>query len=138
MGALPGHRLARAMVLGVIVWSEACARPPVESRPAAASRATAGPRDRLMGEEIPRRGSMEDVLLALRPEFLRVRSGIKGATDAYPPVAYLDGVLLDDLSVLRQIPAASIGDVRFLRPTEASVRFRRHHPSGAVVMVSRR
>ena len=137
MGALARHRVAWMSLAALSIWGSSCARVPVVLQATPHQVTDAGSRDRMVGDQIPSRGSIEDVLRALRPEFLLSRAGSRGAANAQPPVAYLDGVLLDDLSMLRQIPAVTIAEILFLRSTQASVRFRRHHPGGAIVMVSR-
>ena len=132
------RRLQLACVASVVTSILGCSSVAVEQQAVPVSRMAAGSRDVITAESIPRSGSVEEAIMALRPEFLRAREGPKGSSDAAQPVAYLDGTLLVDVGMLRQIAASSIAEIRFLRPTEASARFRRSHPSGAIVLTSRR
>lgn len=55
----------------------------------------------------------------------------------HPPVAYLDGTRLTDLSALGGVPTASVVEVRYLPGSEATTRFGTGHIGGAVVVRTR-
>lgn len=67
-----------------------------------------------------------------RPRFLR-----PWPECPHPPVAYLDGTRLADLSALGGVPTASVVEVRYLPGSEATTRFGTGHIGGAVVVRTR-
>ena len=73
-----------------------------------------------------------DAIEHLRPEFLLVHD--QGST-RMAPVAYLDGVRLADLDMLRLVPASRVLEIRWVRPNETSAlyEFRPHLGGGIFV-----
>lgn len=89
-------------------------------------------------DQFPDRGSVYDVIASMRPEFLRPRPSARLPHTSVFPAAYLDGVLLDDLGLLRQIPVTWVVEVRYLNPPEAMMRFWRNHEAGALAVTTTR
>lgn len=73
----------------------------------------------------------------LRPAFLRTRgqSTIGGAT--VPIRVYVNGLLLGDATSLRQLVVSDIKEIRYLSPTDATMRFGTGNSAGAI-MVTRK
>ncbi len=133
-----GSRMRLVLIAAATLLGLSCAVRTTERGGITEYRLAAGTRHVLAGDQIPNSGSAEEVIAALRPEYLQPRAGVKGSSDNALPVAYLDGEPLLDLSYLRLIPAASISEIRFLRAPEASARFRRRHDGGAILLTSRK
>jgi len=95
--------------------------------------------DLLTAEEIQRTSvdglTAFDLLLRLRPEFVRPRLTVDGLRLG-PPGLLINGAPSAGLDELRNISAARIQEVRFVRATEAAI-YGSRFPSG-VVLVSLR
>ena len=70
----------------------------------------------------------------LRPTFLRARgqSSIGGAT--VPINVYVNGLLMGDASSLRQLVVSEIKEIRYLSPSDATMRFGTGNSAGAIVV----
>lgn len=87
-----------------------------------------------------------DVIKSLRPKFLRTRpSTIAGNYDRglardnpNEPVLYVNGTRREGLRDLRDIPAATIEEVRFLYPNEAVTQYGSGHEVGALLITLKR
>ncbi|MFN2565987.1 MAG: hypothetical protein ABR499_13405 [Gemmatimonadaceae bacterium] len=90
----------------------------------------------MRSDEIPQQGSAYDVIAAARPEFLRPRAGTFG--QPVLPAAYLDGVQLAELDMLRLVLAAWVLEIRYLRAPIASARLRRNLEAGAILVTTKR
>ena len=99
----------------------------------------AGSEDRsvLRAADIAREGSTLDVLVELRPEFLRPRPGSNGMAEPVLPAVYLDGAMLPDLAMLRQIPIAWVREIRYIGASKAWARFGRMHEGGVIFVISK-
>ncbi len=86
------------------------------------------------------RGSYRDALDAvtqLRPSWVRPQSS-PSFTDpsAGMPRLYVDGSPWRDVGALQDLQADHVAEVRFLRPSEASVRFGLGHQGGAILVTT--
>jgi hypothetical protein len=123
-----------AVALSCILPAGACASG-VSGARAGAGAATSSSvysREFLREGQFAPRGTLYDAIAAERPEYLQPRSGSTGL--GVLPDAYLDGVRLIELDMLRQIPAQWVAEVRYLRAPIASAKFRRDHPAGVIVV----
>lgn len=75
----------------------------------------------------------------LRPNWLRSR-GPTSADDPTPtyPNVYLDGSFMGDLEFLRSYHVRDIGEIHFLDPGRAAVRFGMGHPRGVIEIIAAR
>jgi hypothetical protein len=80
-----------------------------------------------------------EAVMRFRPEFLRPR-GAAAATDpsGAAPMVYVDGVKQGGPEMLRTIPVAAIGEIRYLSATAASDRFGPLYPGGVIAVRTRR
>lgn len=140
MPAGNGHPIRwRAFFCALFVCAIGCTNrtgdPPglaVEPRPA-------GSEDRsvLRVADVAREGSTLDVLVELRPEFLRARPGSNGMAEPVLPVVYFDGAMLPELAMLRQIPIAWVREIRYISASKAWARFGRAHEGGVILVISK-
>lgn len=123
----------RRVSLGMLViLSTACAAAGPSTRPVR----SAG-RDVLTAAEIVT-SKVTDVyqaVLQLRPEFLRKRTISMAAVPAYNAPGVL--VFLDDMEFggaesMRNIPLQRVRTIRYLTPTEASLRWGGQYPAGVI------
>jgi hypothetical protein len=83
--------------------------------------------------------SAYDLVLALRPQWLRTRGPTSlGGTTESPVQVYLDGVRLGGVNVLRRISVPTVDSFQFMDPIEASSRWGFGHDNGAIMIISRR
>lgn len=78
-----------------------------------------------------------ELINALRPNWLQVRSQSIGGRSAGLPVIYVDGSRMGTVEFLRQIPAGQVQTAQFLRAPEATSRYGSNHTGGAILIVSR-
>ena len=105
---------------------------------ATAGRAPASQHNVVTAEELVRAGDVNlyEALGQLRPNFLRSRGAIVGATSPAAPIqVYIDGMRMGETDHLRQIFAKSVAEVRFLEPAQAIARFGGNNTGGALVIV---
>lgn len=57
--------------------------------------------------------------------------------DGSPPVLYLDGIRMDDISELGRIRAEVVERMEYLSPTDATNRFGTNHNGGAILVTTR-
>lgn len=57
--------------------------------------------------------------------------------NASPPVLYLDGIRMDDISELGRIRADVVERMEYLSPSEATNRFGTNHNGGAILVTTR-
>ena len=57
--------------------------------------------------------------------------------DGSPPVLYLDGIRLDDISELGRIRADVVERMEYLSPSEATNRYGTNHNGGAILVTTR-
>lgn len=88
---------------------------------------------RVSSTELMARDALDliDALHQCRPHFLIARGGRIG------PVAYLDGVRLIDLDLLRDVRPREVVEVRFLPGLEATTRFGAGHTDGVILVTTR-
>jgi hypothetical protein len=76
----------------------------------------------------------------LRPAMLRSRAG--GASQSNPqgePIAvYLDGVKVGGPEQLVSVTALAVKEIRFINAADATTRFGTGHPSGAIMVTTKR
>jgi hypothetical protein len=85
-----------------------------------------------------------DAVHALRPHFLRTRGAVS-ASPGEPSVpedvgilVYVDRQRYGRLNTLREIPVATIDEIRFLNVGEATSQFGMGHPHGVIQVITRR
>ena len=74
-------------------------------------------------------------VMQLRPEFLRRRTPTLAAVSSYraPQVSvFLDGMEFGPAESMRQIPLPRVRLIRYLTPTEASLRWGGRYPAGVI------
>lgn len=75
----------------------------------------------------------------LRPEFLTRRAPVSAMADAPTgPRVFLDDVEVGGIDALRTVPLEAITYIRYLSPTEATLRFGAPQPNGAIVVSTSR
>jgi hypothetical protein len=84
-----------------------------------------------------------DAVQALRPHFLRTRGVVSSPGGASTPddvgiLVYLDRQRYGRLNTLREIPVATIEEIRFLNVGEANSQFGMGHPHGAIQIITKR
>jgi hypothetical protein len=111
--------------------------------------ASSGPADRadsriLTRDEIVKSGmggNAYDVISRLRPAFLvsRGQTTLTNGTGAtsYPTI-YVDGLLYGDITTLKSLDAAQIGEVRMYQAWEAQTKFGMGNNGGVIAISSRR
>ena len=84
--------------------------------------------------------TMDEVVLRLRPEWLRANPTWRGTGDARGRASvYTDGIYSGEIDVLRTIPTEVVIDVRYLPPAEARIRYGSGcHCAGGVFLVRTR
>ena len=97
-------------------------------------------RDKITREEILNSSQKERDLLVvirgLRPHFVAPPRGVRsmGGGRAGPTVLYVNGNKMGDLSMLRQILATDVFEVRYMDPSKAENEFGIGHSGGAVLV----
>ena len=110
----------------------------VASACATAGKAPASQHNVVTAEDLLRAGDVNlyEALGQLRPNFLRSRGAIIGATTPPAPIqVYIDGMRMGETDHLRQILAKNVAEVRFLEPQQAIARFGGNNTGGALVIV---
>ena len=79
-----------------------------------------------------------DLVVRLRPEFLRRSARRPGIGTHNEPVVYVDAVQSGPLSALGMIPASHVMDITYVTPVDALLRFGPTHGAGAIVVRTRR
>ena len=105
---------------------------------AASGKAPASQHNVITAEDLQRAGDVNlyDALGQLRPNFLRSRGAIIGATTPAAPIqVYIEGMRMGETDHLRQILAKNVAEVRFLEPQQAIARFGGNNTGGALVIV---
>ena len=102
-----------------------------------------GPRALYIGRaEIANIGlqTVQDVVLRLRPEWLRSNPTWRGTGDSQARASvYTDGIYSGEIDVLQTIPTGAVIDARYLPPVEARNRFGSAcHCAGGVILVRTR
>ena len=82
-----------------------------------------------------------DAIQHLRPMMLRPRlanstSSIDAPQD-YTVHVYMDNARVGEIADLRTIPLATVKEIRYLNPAQATLRFGSGNPGGAIVLTSR-
>jgi hypothetical protein len=76
----------------------------------------------------------------LRPAMLRSRAG--GASQANPEgeaiAVYVDGVKVGGPEQLTSVTALNVKEIRFINAADATTRFGTGHPSGAIMVTTKR
>jgi hypothetical protein len=96
-------------------------------------------RDKITREEILNSSQKERDLLVvirgLRPHFVAPPRGVRSMGGrAAPTVLYVNGNKMGDLSMLRQILAIDVFEVRYMDPSKAENEFGIGHSGGAVLV----
>lgn len=82
-----------------------------------------------------------DLVYRLRPSMMRYRNQTAGSTstgEVTGPVAYVDDVRLGALELLRTVMRASVKEIRFVSPTDATTRWGTGHSNGVVQVITKR
>lgn len=125
----------RVVLAALMLSSAACATghaPPVQPRPGARNvlrESDLASLDRLNAFQALRR---------LRPQWLSTRGqSVLLAPDREAVVVYLDGVLLGNPNTLRRVPVRTVGEIRHLSASQATLRLGGGHPAGAILVTTR-
>ncbi len=88
--------------------------------------------------EASKAGNALQVIERLRAEFLRPQPNpsLRSREPVYPSV-YVDAVALDNVSVLRNIPASEVAEIRFLSASEAQYKYGSGHFAGVIEVYTR-
>jgi hypothetical protein len=117
------------MVLGLLVVGSSVARAQEEEKEDKPRRS----RDVITADEIAERGDLQtawDAVKRLRPAFLRVRGSRSGTSGMDVLRIYID--------TLKSISADAVLEIRRLSASDATFRYGRDHPQGAIVVTTRR
>ncbi len=82
-----------------------------------------------------------ELVSRLRPSMMRYRNQTAGTTssgEVTGPVAYVDDVRLGALELLRTVMRASVKEIRFISPTDATTRWGTGHSNGVVQVITKR
>ena len=129
---LPPRRVLRLvpfLILAVVLASGCTPR----------ASANSGNRNVITSEEVREltRLSALEIVQRLRPMWLQPR-GVDSFRQSNAVAGYLDGLRIGDVSALRNIRANDIKEIRYLDSRQATTRFGVGHPSGAVLVETRR
>jgi hypothetical protein len=97
-------------------------------------------RDKITREEILNSGQKDRDLLqvvrGLRPHFVAPPRGVRsmGGGRSAPTALYVNGNKMGDLTMLRQILATDVFEVRYMDPSKAENEFGIGHSGGAVLV----
>jgi hypothetical protein len=121
------------MVGALLLMLADCARP--HSTSLAGHSSPPANRTVLLLDEIRASGSATayDVVETLRPMWFMKR-GTQSFFFDKDVVVYLDAARLGDRTALREIPAMTVGSMRFLDAKDANFRFGQGHPYGAIIV----
>ena len=95
--------------------------------------------DVILAEEFAGRGDIQtayDAVRRLRPQFLRKRGS---ATIAMPQAeiqVYTNGVRRGGPAILREIPASSVVEIRYMNSNDATTRYGTDHSNGAILVTT--
>jgi hypothetical protein len=83
-----------------------------------------------------------DIVKRLRPQFLRGRGAnsfgnAAGGSSMATPKLVVDGSPVGDISMLNQIPASNVREIRYLSSSDATTQFGTGYDGGAVVVMTR-
>lgn len=97
------------------------------------------PRDVIGAEEIRELGRLTayQVVQRLHPQWLRPR-GVDSFNSEYGVVVYLDGQRVGGVDALRRISAPNVEQIRRLDSRQATMQYGTGHPSGALLVTTRR
>lgn len=82
-----------------------------------------------------------DLVYRLRPSMMRYRNQTAGTTssgEVTGPIAYVDDVRLGALDLLRTVMRATVKEIRFISPTDATTRWGTGHSNGVVQVITKR
>lgn len=80
-------------------------------------------------------GSAYEVISRVQPSMLRQRRARAGLADEAALVVYVDAVRYGSVDALKNIPASSIEEIRYLSPIEATARYGQGHNGGVILVV---
>lgn len=138
---------ARTSCIAVLVALAACVTAPIRDRSpmlADAVLAAGGGASRALyigRPELTKSGQemLQDVVLYLRPDWLRWAPSSRGVSGLARASVYTDGTYSGEVDVLRTIPSEVVLDVRYLPPVEARNRLGSScHCAGGVILVRTR
>ncbi len=127
-------RLLRILMVAGIVGTLGCAS--VAPSPAGTDR----DRFSITSEELraSTAANLYEAIERLRPQVLSRRHEKRAGPAATFPRVYLDGQPYGGISSLRSIQVASVQEVAYLRPPEASNRYGAGHTAAAIYVTTRR
>jgi len=122
-------RFAPLLIMGLMLASACTPRATTNS----------GNRNVITSDEVREltRLSAFEIVQRLRPMCLQPR-GVDSFRQSNAVAGYLDGLRIGDVSALRNIRANDIKEIRYLDSRQATTRFGVGHPSGAVLVETRR
>ena len=131
------RRWMTGLVLGLLVAGSSVALAQEEEQEDKPRRS----RDVITADEIAERGDLQtawDAVKRLRPAFLRVRGARSGTSGMDVLRIYIDNVAEDGEDALKRISADAVWEIRRLSASDATFRYGRDHPQGAIVVTTRR
>lgn len=130
--------------LGVFLMAGACGGGAKGSggAPAPSTAPTRGSSNVIIEAEIAAAGatSAMDAVQRVRPAMLRSRAGGTSASKAggEPIIVYVDGIRMGGPEALNNVSAMSVKEIRFISAADATTRFGTGHPSGAILVTTKR
>lgn len=96
-------------------------------------------RDVIGEEEIRELGRLTayQVVQRLQPQWLRPR-GVDSFNSEFGVVVYLDGQRVGGVDALRRVSAPNVQEIRRLDSRQATIQYGTGHPSGALLVITRR
>ena len=80
-------------------------------------------------------GTAYEVISRVQPTMLRQRRARAGLADDAAVVVYLNAVRYGSVDALKNIPASSIDEIRYLSPIEATAKYGQGHSGGVILVV---
>ncbi len=95
--------------------------------------------NRITFEELQRSDQTNalDVIKSMRPQWLRTR-GPTTIMGSDPVMLYIDGMRMDYIDELQNVPRMNIQEIRFYPGPEAQAKWGLNHTNGAIEVITRR
>lgn len=127
------YRLPRVLTLAVaLLGLQACAAGTTNSSSTSSS-------DVITQEDLEEleRLTVYQAVQRLRPQWLRAR-GVDSFEQSNEVVVYIDGTRMGGVGELRRLNATQVAEIRHLDSRQATTQFGSGHPSGAILVLTRR
>lgn len=130
----------RISLLVVGLSTSACAAATTTARPVESTGRNVITAAEIVGSKVG--DQFSDLYLAvtrLRPEFVKRRTHMPNTPFTESRImVYLNGVRYGPVETLSLIPLESVETIRYIRPTEANIKFGRAHVAGAIEVVTKK